>query len=130
MAVGGSAAALGASLAFPVARFVEPVTSADRGPAALGQLDDFPLGTAKRVVVHDRPVLVVREASGEVRAFLAACTHLGCIVDYAAERGRIECPCHGGAFGLDGRSLEGPPLRPLQELAVTVERGALIVRLT
>jgi Rieske Fe-S protein len=128
IAVGGSALALGAALTVPLARFVEPAPSAPEGPTTVGKVGDFPVGTAKRVLFHDRPVLILHTPDGDLRAFVAICTHLGCVVDYSAERNQIECPCHRGVFAIDGSCVAGPPLRPLEELAVTIEEGAVVVR--
>jgi cytochrome b6-f complex iron-sulfur subunit len=129
IAIGGSAAALGAALGAPVARFLAPPSEAAEGRTVVGKLEDFGVGAAKTVLVRERPVIVLRTASGEVRAFSALCTHLRCVVAYVPERDRIECPCHGGVFASDGRNLAGPPLRPLEELRVVVEEGAVIVSL-
>jgi menaquinol-cytochrome c reductase iron-sulfur subunit len=54
----------------------------------------------------------------QVKAFTAACPHLGCSVEFDAEDGRFECPCHVSGFGADGQKLFGPSLRGLDELDV------------
>ena len=127
VAVGGSAAAFVLAVVYPVARFVEPPIGPLGGPVVVGRLEEFPVGGAKMVSVNDRPVLVLRSQEGELRAFSALCTHLQCIVAYSAERRQIECPCHRGVYSLDGRNIDGPPPRPLDELAVTVSEGSVIV---
>jgi Rieske Fe-S protein len=40
-----------------------------------------------------------------VVAVSAACTHQGCILVHNAAAGRLDCPCHRTAFGVDGRLL-------------------------
>jgi cytochrome b6-f complex iron-sulfur subunit len=40
-----------------------------------------------------------------VVAVSAACTHQGCILQHNATAGRLDCPCHRTAFGVDGRLL-------------------------
>jgi nitrite reductase/ring-hydroxylating ferredoxin subunit len=83
---------------------------------------------------HD-PCILFRRPNGELAAFSQKCTHLSCAVYYAAERDRLECPCHDGYFAADsGRVLQGPPPRPLPRVrleqrgddvvAVGVEEGA------
>ena len=127
VAVGGSAAAFAVAVGYPVARFIEPPAHPSGGPAVVGKLEEFPVDGAKMVTVDERPVLVLRSSSGELRAFSALCTHLQCVVSYSAERRQIECPCHRGVYSLDGQNIEGPPPRPLDELAVTVNEGSVIV---
>jgi len=40
-----------------------------------------------------------------VVAVSAACTHQGCILQQNLAAGRLDCPCHRTAFGVDGRLL-------------------------
>jgi len=56
------------------------------------------------------------------------CPHLGCGVDWDATANRFRCPCHGGIFDLQGRVLEGPPPRPLAQLAAKIEAGTIFIR--
>ena len=45
--------------------------------------------------------------------FSNVCTHLGCRVNWEADKNEYVCPCHDGHFGLDGKVVSGPPPRPL-----------------
>jgi Rieske Fe-S protein len=38
------------------------------------------------------------EKKGEIIAFSAACTHMGCIVQWDGSDHQFHCPCHGGVF--------------------------------
>ena len=127
VAIGGSATALTLAAGYPAARFIEPPAGRTSGSAVVGKLDELPVGTAKTVLVDERPVLIVRTVDGEVRAFSALCPHLQCVVGYSAEHNRIECPCHGGVFSVDGRNVAGPPTRPLDELKVSLNEGLIVV---
>ena len=127
IAVGGSAAAFAVAVGYPVARFIQPAARAASGPTVVGKLEDFPAGTAKTVLINEQPVLVIRTADGEFRAFSALCTHLQCVVGYSVERNRIECPCHQGVYSIEGQNISGPPPRPLEELPVSLNEGAVIV---
>lgn len=127
LAVGGSAAAFAVAAGYPVARFVETRARPAAGPTVVGKVEEFPLGNAKTVVVDERPVLVIRGADGRFKAFSAVCSHLQCVVGFSAERNQIECPCHRGVYSIDGQNIAGPPPRPLEELAVSVNDGAVIV---
>jgi Rieske Fe-S protein len=79
--------------------------------------------------VDQQSVLLVKSASGGVRALSSTCTHLGCRVSYDPGKKLIKCPCHGGVYSPDGRNIAGPPLRPLAELASRVEDGRVYVQL-
>jgi len=81
------------------------------------------------------PCILVRRTNGALAAFSQKCTHLSCAVYFAADRDRLECPCHEGYFSAEnGRVLQGPPPRPLPRIllevrgddvvAVGVEEGA------
>ncbi len=73
------------------------------------------------------PCIMVRKGDGQLAAYSQKCTHLSCAVYYAADRNRLECPCHEGYFSVEtGRVLQGPPPRPLPRVHV-VERGGEIV---
>lgn len=129
MAIGGTAACFAAAAVYPLGRFMEPPSRPPSGPTSIGKVEDFPLGGSKTVLVEDHPVLVIRTADGEFRAFSALCTHLQCVVGYSADRNRIECPCHQGVYSIDGQNLSGPPPRPLDEYPITINDGAVIVSL-
>jgi nitrite reductase/ring-hydroxylating ferredoxin subunit len=47
----------------------------------------------------------VSEHGGEVVAVSGVCTHQGCLLQPNNVAGRLDCPCHRTAFGLDGRVL-------------------------
>jgi len=55
------------------------------------------------------PVVVTRDAGGELRAFLNVCRHRGStIVDGSGSRETLQCPYHAWTYGLDG-SLRSAP---------------------
>jgi cytochrome b6-f complex iron-sulfur subunit len=130
LAIVGTATALGVTAAVPAIAFLRPGARRLGGSAPAGKVQDFQVGTARVVLVDDRPALVIRLPDGGFRAFSAVCTHLGCIVKYSQERNRIECPCHRGVYAIDGSNVSGPPPRPLEPLKVEVELGAIYVRST
>jgi Rieske Fe-S protein len=70
-----------------------------------------------------QPAILIRTPEGELRAFSAVCTHLGCTVQYVPESKVIWCPCHNGMFDLHGQNIGGPPPRPLAEFRVNVREG-------
>jgi Rieske Fe-S protein len=75
----------------------------------------------------NKPVILVRTAAGELRAFSATCTHLDCTVQYRKDMGVIWCACHNGRYDLSGRNIAGPPPRPLDEFRVVVQGGEVFL---
>lgn len=68
--------------------------------------------------------ILIRDAGGEFYAYGQQCTHLACPVYYERRHGRLECPCHEGAFEVaTGRVLYGPPPRPLDLIELDVRAG-------
>lgn len=56
---------------------------------------------------------VCRDMAGTLHVHSAACTHLGCHVNWNATEQCWDCPCHGSQFAPDGAVLNGPALSPL-----------------
>ncbi|MEI7031703.1 FAD-dependent oxidoreductase [Streptomyces pratensis] len=79
---------------------------------------DIPPGAGAVVRVKGRRCAVHRDEDGTVRAVSARCTHLGCLVAFNEAETAWECPCHGSRFGVDGSVLQGPAVRPLEEMDV------------
>ncbi|HEY4387980.1 MAG TPA: Rieske (2Fe-2S) protein [Ktedonobacteraceae bacterium] len=52
----------------------------------------------------------------DVVAFSAACTHMGCIVQWQAKERNFLCPCHGGLFDEYGAPASNSPLLYLRSL--------------
>ena len=71
--------------------------------------------------------IMIRTAEEEYVAYSQKCTHLSCAVYYSAQNDRLECPCHRGFFSVkDGSVLQGPPPRPLPQIALEREGTKLI----
>jgi Rieske Fe-S protein len=89
-----------------------------RVPEGTAHLFEYPTGADPAILVH--------LPGGELRAFSQKCTHLGCVVYYAADKGEMECPCHEGHFSArTGDVLAGPPQRPLGRIDVEVRNGVV-----
>ncbi|MCF8607630.1 Rieske (2Fe-2S) protein [Gordonia sp. HY442] len=80
-----------------------------------------PVGSG--VVVDD--VVVTQASAGDFAAFSTKCPHQGCAV--APKEGKLDCPCHGSEFDLDGSLVHGPATKGLTPVDVQV-RGTDIVR--
>ena len=60
-------------------------------------------------------------------AISTRCAHLGCPVRWHQASEKFICPCHGGAYGSDGKVETGPPVRPLDRFETRVEGGRVFV---
>lgn len=120
--LGTSLGGLVASALYPVVRFLSPpeVPEATTNEVDAGPAEDpvFADKGFKIVRFGGEPVIVVRVAADDYRAFTATCTHLDCIVQYRKDRQLIWCYCHNGAYDLNGRNVAGPPPRPLSPFVV------------
>ena len=71
--------------------------------------------------------ILIKDTNGELKAFSAVCTHLACIVQYRPDINHIWCACHNGHFDLNGRNVEGPPPKPLEQYVVNVRAEQIVV---
>lgn len=74
-----------------------------------------------------QPAMLVKTPAGELKAFSAGCTHLACIVQFRSDIGHLWCACHNGHFDLNGKNIEGPPPKPLEEYVVNVRSDQIVV---
>lgn len=125
-----SAGALVLAVVYPVVRYVIPPASGesaassvtlDFGPDAMAPNSGriFKFGSAAGIIV--------KTATGELRAFSGTCTHLACIVQYRDDVGHIWCACHNGHFDLNGINIQGPPPAPLERYDVNVRVDKIVV---
>lgn len=92
-----------------------------------GSLADLAIGQA-RLLRHGRePVWVVRLDEERLVALAGVCTHLHCVLDFDPDARRLACPCHDGAFDLNGNVTHGPPPGPLARHRVEVRLGEIYV---
>jgi cytochrome b6-f complex iron-sulfur subunit/menaquinol-cytochrome c reductase iron-sulfur subunit len=133
----GSLAYAGA-IAAPAAGFLAPAGGDGGGHARwirVGRLADLPAAEPRRLAVTGErrdaftralgellgAVWLVREGDA-VRAWSAACPHLGCSIDLAPGGG-FACPCHTSRFGAAGEVVSGPSPRAMDPLAARVVDG-------
>ena len=117
------------SVIYPMISYLRPpkVPEANVQAVKAGLVSAFPVNSAQIVKFGRKPVILVREASGEFRALSATCTHLECIVQYRGDLKQIWCACHNGLYDLNGRNVSGPPPRPLEQYAVNVVGDDILV---
>jgi len=117
------------SFLYPVISFlIPPRTRASAAQSQeVGSPDELQPNSSKVFQFGSQPALLVRTPEGDLRAFTAVCTHLGCTVNYQPQSKVIWCPCHNGMFDLHGKNIAGPPPRPLTEYQVNVRNGQVVV---
>ncbi len=76
---------------------------------------DIPLGSGAIVREGMSLLAVYRDDDGRFHELSAACTHLGCVVQWNDVERSWDCPCHGSRFApADGAVLNGPAAKPLE----------------
>ncbi len=118
------------AIVYPTSRYLVPPKTGESAATSVTlpfTPDEIPPNSGKIFKFGNRPGIVVRTANGELRAFSAACTHLGCIVQHRADIGHIWCACHNGHFDLNGINIGGPPPRPLEAYEVNVRGDQIVV---
>jgi nitrite reductase/ring-hydroxylating ferredoxin subunit len=136
LATGGAVAAAAAAGIVVGDRLTQPAGT-DRNLVAdgatwvdVGALADVPVGGARRFSTASFEGFVVNRDGTTIEALSASCTHLGCILRFNQSAGRLDCPCHSAAFGLDGNLLfKALPqqLPPLPRLQARVRNGRVEV---
>jgi Rieske Fe-S protein len=101
-------------------------TTAGGGGASLIALADVPVGGCAAAKGPDgKPILVSQPTAGQVVAFSAICTHMGCTVNPAGKQ--FACPCHGSKYdAATGAVLNGPAPKPLPAVPVHVAGGQVV----
>lgn len=127
--LGGSLVAWIGSILFPIFSFLKPPKQAEVEVSSVkvGALADIEKDSGMLVRFGNRPVILIRTAEGEFRAFDGTCTHLDCTVQYRKDMGVIWCACHNGKYDLTGRNISGPPPRPLDPYRVVVQGDEVFV---
>ena len=137
----GTYAVIGATLAFVVGGAVVAPSFGRRETMWLhaGEADALEEGTPLPITLRvarpdgpsevvDRKIVYLVKTGDAVRALDSTCTHLGCRTRFNAETKQIECPCHGGVYGVDGQVISGPPPEPLRAMTTRIEDGKVMVQ--
>lgn len=121
-----------AAIFYPVLKFMVPpeIVEAQQNSVLAGKVSDIPVDSGKIFKFGSKPGLLVRTATGEIKAFSASCTHLDCIVQYDSGSKSIICACHNGVYDLTGKNVSGPPPRPLDNYTVNVKGDDITVTKT
>jgi cytochrome b6-f complex iron-sulfur subunit len=121
--LGGGFLAWIAAVAYPILAYLKPPVQAEVQVTSVkvGPLAGIEKNSGMIVRFGNRPVILVRTAAGDLRAFSATCTHLDCTVQYRKDLQLIWCACHNGKYDLTGRNISGPPPRPLEAYRVIIQ---------
>ncbi len=127
--LGGSLIAWAASILYPLFAYLKPPKQAEVEVSSVkaGKLSQIEKDSGTIVRFGNKPVILIRTAGGDLRAFSATCTHLDCTVQYRKDFGAIWCACHNGRYDLNGRNIAGPPPRPLDEYRVVVQGEEVLI---
>jgi menaquinol-cytochrome c reductase iron-sulfur subunit len=107
----------------------------------IGKLDDFPIGIPKKISITSTKmdawkvfeeivtgsVWVLRHEDNSLYAFSTNCPHLGCGIDWGQKENKFLCPCHGGVFDIDGKTIAGPSPRGLYAFEIKIENNNVLV---
>lgn len=129
----GVAILWGGMTLFPIYLYLNPKPGGEEAKTKVTSLEvcklkEIPKGSGRNFRFGSTPALLIHTQDGEVHAFKAICSHLGCTVQYRGDKDAIWCACHGGAYDAHtGRNIAGPPPKPLAALKVDVVDGTVIV---
>ncbi len=123
-AIGAALAALGG---WPLLRFLAPASKEGAGGKVSLAKDAVPVGGVHFLQFHGQTAVVMQQKAGEFTALSAICTHLGCVVQWKAQKGEFVCPCHGGRFSPSGAVLGGPPPKPLESIPVVLSGDQILI---
>jgi Rieske Fe-S protein len=136
---------IGAAIGLPAIDFlIDPALKSGSSDAwiPLGKLEVFEIGkptlasftrstiSGWEKTVDSYGVFVLRSSDTETLVLSNKCTHLGCHVNWNADKQEYICPCHDAQFGLNGEVLGGPPPRPLDRYTgdqIKVVDGTLFI---
>jgi cytochrome b6-f complex iron-sulfur subunit len=118
------------SVIYPLSRFMIPPEVAESTSSTVTlaiKPNDVKANSGQIFRFGSQAGILVKDTNGELKAFSAVCTHLACIVQYRSDISHIWCACHNGHFDLNGRNVEGPPPKPLEQFVVNVRADQIVV---
>lgn len=95
----------------------------------VGQTNDFPSGSLKKVTIAGEDVLVAN-VEGQLYAIANSCTHQGGPLDEGELEGKVvTCPWHGGQFDVSsGKVLQPPPRADEASFEVKIQGNDVLVK--
>jgi glycine/D-amino acid oxidase-like deaminating enzyme/nitrite reductase/ring-hydroxylating ferredoxin subunit len=83
-------------------------------PGKPKDVDAVEPGTGKVINRDGQMIAVYKAENGAVSECSAACTHLGCLVEWNNVENTWDCPCHGSRFEPEGKVITGPAITGLK----------------
>jgi cytochrome b6-f complex iron-sulfur subunit len=127
--VGSAAVSFIGMLVYPIIKYLTPPKLPQVVPdnVLAGEVSKLKDNSGKIFRFGNKPAILIRTPSGDIRAFTAICTHLQCTVQYRSDLKQIWCACHNGHYNLFGKNISGPPPRPLERYDVTIKGDDIYV---
>ncbi len=123
----GGMAVIGAAWAGVAAQsLLFPEQTAGAAQPVRFPLAELPVGASRPVAYGGAAAVVLRTAES-LRCFSLTCTHLGCTVEWQQNKAEFYCPCHEGRYDEYGEPVAGPPVIPLEQIAVRVDGDTVII---
>ncbi len=107
---------VGDTIVFPFSRFPE-----------LAKIDGYAVAGPVTIGAYEGNVYIKRLGGGKAMVLGAKCRHLGCDVEWNADRSLFVCPCHGSEYGPDGELVKGPAKKGLYEWPARVEGDKVVL---
>lgn len=129
---GGFLSLWGLGFLWVIGAFLKPPRS--RGSLAervlkIGPVDSLPVGQAQLVRHGREPIIVLRPDEETFIGLAGVCTHMRCVLAWDSGQGNLICPCHEGAFDVNGNVISGPAARGLGHYRVETRLGEIYVHL-
>ncbi|OGF68245.1 MAG: plastoquinol--plastocyanin reductase [Candidatus Fischerbacteria bacterium RBG_13_37_8] len=114
---------------YPIIKYLIPpaITEAQQLSVVAGKVSELATNSGKIFRFGNKPGILIKTPSGEIKAFSAVCTHLDCTVQYRSDMQLIWCACHNGKYNLSGKNIAGPPPQPLEPFQVIIKGDEIIV---
>ena len=127
--LGGTLATFLGMIVYPTLKYLVPpkLPEANVSSVLVCKETEMAANTGKLFKFGRKPALLLETPEGELKAFIATCTHLDCTVQYRDDKKIIWCACHDGQYDLNGINIAGPPPRPLTPLKVHIKDGDIYV---
>ena len=112
----------GASLVFLRSRSLEGEFGSE---IKAGEVENFPANSVTEFT--DGNFFLVRASDGGFLAVYRRCPHLGCTVNWVAEKERFYCPCPASSFDKYGDFENQPVPRALDTFPVSFKEGMVVI---